>query len=122
MADLYVGQKRAGTTYMSTVIDEVTAGPDMAGIYHAVEAVLPLRWVRDRSRRATWDAACGKRAPVTWWRVALDEDGTEGFTTVPWPPRVSTLPEGTSRCSACHEATGRKRPRMGFAPKGDTDG
>ena len=59
---------------------------------------------------ATWPkgkatSACG----LSGLRVAVDESGA-----VPWPPRVSTLPEGTVRCRECHEATGRKRPRSEF--------
>lgn len=34
-----------------------------------------------------------------------------GGQMVPWPVRISTLPEGVRRCKACHAATGRMRPR-----------
>lgn len=37
-----------------------------------------------------------------------------GDQAVLWPPRVSSLAGAMRRCKACHEATGRKRPRSEF--------
>lgn len=34
---------------------------------------------------------------------------------VEWPPRVSSLPDGWTRCRECHDATGKMRPRATFA-------
>lgn len=53
--------------------------------------------VRGWGRRKTVDAACG----ATRLKM-LDAQ---------WPPRVASLPDGVVRCRACHDATGRRRPR-----------
>ena len=68
-------------------------------------------------------AATMEGLPVETWPHGLAEAacGQErvrllmvGSVLVPWPPRVSSLPSGRSRCRECHERTGRKRPRSEF--------
>lgn len=54
-------------------------------------------------------AACGAMVKL----VPLSEHPT---TAAPWPPRVSTLPVGRSRCKECHALTGKKRPRIVHGP------
>lgn len=57
---------------------------------------------RYSDKRVTVDAACGVRR----LKVLAKGDVIGLF-----PPRISTLPEGWTRCRECHELTGRKRPR-----------
>jgi hypothetical protein len=33
---------------------------------------------------------------------------------IPWPPRIRSLPEGTTRCRQCQQATGSGRPRSSW--------
>lgn len=59
---------------------------------------------------ATWPkgkatSVCG----VTGLRVVESRQGA-----ALWPPRVSTLPDGTVRCRDCFEGTRPKRPRSNF--------
>lgn len=50
----------------------------------------------------TATSACG----VPNVRVLVDQE-----RVALWPPAVKNLPEGTTRCRACQQATGNKRPR-----------
>lgn len=57
---------------------------------------------------------------------ACGEAGLKVLSTsagvVQWPPRVSSLPAGVTRCVPCHVATGRKRPRSSWLSKSSEEG
>lgn len=71
-------------------------------VLHAVTMEgLPIKtWPHGLAR-----SACG----LTGLRLVWADDSGP----VPWPPRVAGLGP-MKRCEACHEATGRKRPRATF--------
>lgn len=78
--------------------------PNDPAVLHAVDlALIAHGWEKGET-----ESVCG----VTGIKLV---DGGEG-AGVEWPPRVSSLPDGRSRCRACHIATGRKRPRSAFLP------
>lgn len=80
-------------------------------VLHAIDAEAVLGRFGDK--RTTVDAPCGERV-----RIISGEIGP-----FMWPPRVSMLPAGTTRCVECHLATGRKRPHSAWAAAnpGDTE-
>lgn len=100
-----------------TATDETHGEPLFAAALHA-----PLVAV-DPAARTVLHAATMDAVVNGWERGEVSAAcGTVGLklmdngerASVPWPPRVSSLPEGTTRCLACHTATGRKRPRSAF--------
>lgn len=72
------------------------AGKSLA--LHAVTAEMLLERFGDK--RTTLDAPCGAKV-----RIFSGDVGP-----FMWPPRLSLLPEGWTRCGECHKATGSKRP------------
>lgn len=76
--------------------------PDTPAVLHAVglHQLVGLAGSWDQVDTAT--AACGT-------------DGVK-LAPVPWPPRKRDLPDGITRCRACHDATGRLRPRSETRP------
>jgi hypothetical protein len=64
-------------------------------------------------RGSMYESACGKRG------LRLVDVG-DGMAAV-WPPSTRGLPEHLTRCEACWEATGRKRPRIRFRVRGSDE-
>ncbi len=76
-------------------------------LLHAVTAKeLCAKWKSD----LLLDAPCG----ATGLKVLRVRDETLLYE---WPPSTRNLPAKYRRCDACHEATGRKRPRTRWEPK-----
>lgn len=117
-------QPIVGVTLLGIVIGEPWCAVDRRKVVHAV-TYEALAASRDRNR-VTADAACGARAKVITIPVEVPADllakmgwpdvegeggldGTRGL--VPWPVRVAALAKPFTRCAACWESTGRRRPR-----------
>lgn len=71
-------------------------------VLHAIDMDgLPIKtWPHGKAR-----SVCG----LSGLRVA-----GSGETIGLWPPRVSSLPDGWTRCKDCFDATKHKRPRSEF--------
>lgn len=91
----------------------VAVDPD-TGVIHAVDAVA-LRDPKAESSK-TRVTACRGQAQV----YAIESDCEGRAATVLWPPRVSTLADGASRCRECHRLTGKPRP-SGYFPPADAE-
>ncbi len=71
---------------------------DPAVLHAATMEAIVDGWDKDWIRSACFQAEC--------------KLFVAGGESVPWPPRVVGLADlGRSRCVACHNATGRRRPR-----------
>lgn len=91
-------------------------------VLHAAHSDHALDWIQHRSRRITWDTACGGRAHPQFSTVEAGGDLIRA--TIPWPPYVAPLREaGLSRCIECHRATGSLRPKVTLTARevGSTD-
>lgn len=87
---------------------EPACAVDGSGVVHAVDTRDALRWAKTAPsrRRATCDTVCGTRGRP--WLIRNPEDPQ---IAAPWPPDVAGLRDlGRTRCRACYEATGRRRP------------
>jgi hypothetical protein len=85
----------------------MTCGVDPRGGLHAV------RTPRRKTRRKTWDAACGKRVRLLGFPI---KDQPDSGMTVVWPPYVDQAREwGFERCRDCMAAVGGKPQRPQFA-------
>ncbi len=68
-----------------------------------------------RGRRMV-PTVCGLHRTRPVGMKAVDATGERiGQITMLWPPRLSTLPEGLSRCRTCYVQTGRPRPAPGWS-------
>lgn len=84
--------------------------PKRPDVFHAITfEELSKAWPFPPKRVLWATGACGAKH----LKIAADTEENG----VPWPPRVKTMPTRFVRCRACHEATGRKRPRSSFIPK-----
>jgi hypothetical protein len=82
----------------------LTCAVDAKGGMHAV------RTPRRKTRRKTWDTACGKRARLLAFPVK-DQHGSA--ITVVWPPYMDQAREwGLERCRECMAAVGGKPQRV----------
>ncbi len=81
---------------------------DRGGCLHAAPEGAQKRLARGRK---TLPTVCGLQRTRPVGREMVNEKGEPiGQTTMLWPPRLSTLPEGMSRCQSCFVGTGRPRP------------
>lgn len=107
--DLLLAHKTPdGSIYYLHISGYVVAMRD--GTFHALDAAQVLDRAKTKSRRRTYDAVCGAKVRL----LPFKADGKTA--TALWPPRVSSLRDGATRCRECHEATGRKRPSGYFPP------
>jgi methyl coenzyme M reductase subunit C-like uncharacterized protein (methanogenesis marker protein 7) len=93
------------------IIGHVCAVNRRTRTVHALDADVIHDQLNAKSRRTTYDAVCGAKVRVMQVR------DREVASSVLWPPRLSTLVDGVSRCDVCWEATGRKRPSKWFPAK-----
>jgi hypothetical protein len=64
---------------------------------------------RRPKRRKTVDAVCGKRAKP-YGVSCSTPDSADGVMLVEWPPRITQLPGGMTRCLECQRSTGNRKP------------
>lgn len=103
-----------------TNTDETVMGLHLTGwlcavrgqVMHALDAAQVAGRLNTKSRRKTYDAACG--ALVRLYPYPTPEHDLIERCSALWPPRVATLTEGASRCRDCWESTGRRRPSAYF--------
>lgn len=70
-----------------------------------------------KSRRKTYDAACGARVKPLAFETINDSGDLTGHITTPWPPYVKDAQEwGYERCPACLTAVPGKPQRLNLTP------